>query len=310
MRTWKVAQLTVSLLLIGILITACEGEKPNIHDQRALVVSESILDGPNPVVPGLDKIEEAERSYTTDHLVGHWKFDEGSGTAVSDASNYGNDGVIYGAEWTEGVIGSALEFDGGKYDYVQISTDGGSPPAHLRDLGKGSISLWFNCYHIPLDKGILPMFYYGSHDSCANMFDAANQGLIVEVGHSPVHAQSKYLYFTLWANGCAFPSCCFNSEQIINEREWYHFVAVVGPDYNTGFLNGVEMVGRHYNFGTAFYSQFFADAVDHGALWIGRGFWDATAVHFDGKIDDVRIYDIPLNSQEVLEIYNEGQTQR
>ena len=43
-------------------------------------------------------------------LAGSWKFDDGKGTVAKDATASGNDGTIYGAEWTKGVSGSALEF--------------------------------------------------------------------------------------------------------------------------------------------------------------------------------------------------------
>ncbi|MBN2133313.1 MAG: LamG domain-containing protein, partial [Sedimentisphaerales bacterium] len=46
-------------------------------------------------------------------LVGHWKFDEGSGTVAADASGNGYDGTAEGdPQWVPGMIGGALEFDG------------------------------------------------------------------------------------------------------------------------------------------------------------------------------------------------------
>jgi len=48
------------------------------------------------------------------NLVGHWTFDEGSGTTAYDSSGNGYDGTINGgAAYTTGVVGSgALEFNG------------------------------------------------------------------------------------------------------------------------------------------------------------------------------------------------------
>lgn len=164
--------------------------------------------------------------------------------------------------------------------------------------------------YIPTDHGIAPIFYYGSRDPCDNFFDAANQGLIIEVGHSPIHYGSKRIYFTIWANGCTYPSFCFDSNDPLTEGEWYHFVAVVGPDFNTGYLNGLEMTNRRYNFGNSHYSQFFEDAVEDEVMWFGRGYWDArndpSPIYFDGAIDDIRIFSKPLSSEEILAIYNEG----
>ena len=49
-------------------------------------------------------------------LVGHWKFDDGSGTVAVDSSGNGNDGVFVGdPQWVPGKLGGALEFNGDDY---------------------------------------------------------------------------------------------------------------------------------------------------------------------------------------------------
>ena len=46
-------------------------------------------------------------------LVGHWPFDEGSGTTAFDNTGNGNDGIFNGdPQWVAGQIGGALELDG------------------------------------------------------------------------------------------------------------------------------------------------------------------------------------------------------
>ncbi len=47
-----------------------------------------------------------------DHLLGHWKLNEGTGTVASDSSGKGNHGTIVGATWTSGVKQGGLSFDG------------------------------------------------------------------------------------------------------------------------------------------------------------------------------------------------------
>jgi hypothetical protein len=241
------------------------------------------------------------------NLFAHWKFDETDGNIAYDSSGNGYHGTVNGAQWTSGKDGGALEFDGSN-DYVQITENTSEFNSYLETVGKGSISLWFKCDYIPTEHGITPLFYYGDFSPCTNMFDAANRGLIIEIGHSPVHHGSKWLYFTIFANGCTLPSFCYNSETEIQVGKWYHFVAVVGEDYNTGYLNGEEMTERHYNFGNSQYSEFFEDAVSHEVAWIGKGYWDAKndptpTVYYDGKIDDVRLYNKPLSAEEVLDLY-------
>ena len=71
--------------------------------------------------------------------VGHWRFDEGSGTVAVDSSGKGNDGTILGnAAWVTGRIGSALDFDGSD-DIVILDDD---PSLDIEDAL--TICLWVN----------------------------------------------------------------------------------------------------------------------------------------------------------------------
>ena len=52
-----------------------------------------------------------------DNLVLNYPMDEGNGDTVYDKSGNGNNGDIYGAHWTNGISGNALEFDS-ENDYI------------------------------------------------------------------------------------------------------------------------------------------------------------------------------------------------
>jgi hypothetical protein len=239
-------------------------------------------------------------------LVAYWSFDENTGDTLFDESGMGNHGTNYGAQRIPGIKGNVLLFDGFN-DYARIPENAAPPPAHLAELCTGSISIWFKANHIPIDFGIAPLFYYGAAGMC-DFFDAANQGMIIELGHTPIHFGSERLYFTIWKKGCRLPSFCFDSRNAITTGEWHHFVAVVGEDYNTGYLDGVEMTNRRYNFGNSLSSQFFEDAVVHEKLWLGKGYWDRTEQYFDGALDELRIYDRPLSSAEVMQLFSDTAT--
>ena len=73
-------------------------------------------------------------------LVGHWTFDEGSGTVAADSSGNGNDGTVMGdAAWVAGQMGgSALNFD--DIDDIVIIGDDSS----LDTEDSMTISLWVN----------------------------------------------------------------------------------------------------------------------------------------------------------------------
>jgi hypothetical protein len=239
--------------------------------------------------------------YGQGSLVGHWNFDNIRGDTIFDQSGFNNHGMNQGAEVVEGIHGSALHFNG-EDAFAEITGDGNTPPEILSELGKGSISIWFKVEHIPTEYGIAPLFYYGMKGKC-DFFDAANKGLILELGHSPIFPGNEHLFFTIWKNGCTYPSFCYDTGFPVSENEWHHFVAVVGEDYNTGYLDGKELDNRRYNFGNSSYSQFFADVLAHEKLWLGKGHWDRTTQYFKGIIDELRIYSKPLSDQEVKALY-------
>ncbi len=78
-------------------------------------------------------------------LVGHWKFDEGSGTVAVDSSGNGNDGAFTGEpQYVAGQLGTALQFDGD--DWV----DCGDALDLTNEL---SIACWVNPSGLSGDKG-------------------------------------------------------------------------------------------------------------------------------------------------------------
>lgn len=234
-------------------------------------------------------------------LVAHWSFDELNGEVFMDHAALENSGVNQGGVAIEGMKGKALYLDG-MNDYAVIRSREARPPSALENLGEGTIAFWFRVDRIPLSHGIAPLFYYGNTTAC-DFFDAANEGLIIEVGHSPVHFRSERLYFTMWKNGCTYPSFCFDSSEPISTGAWHHVAVVVSENANTGYLDGREMVHRNYNFGNASYSQFFEDAMKHETLWFGKGHWDRTEQYLEGAMDEVMIFDRPLNAGEVQALY-------
>jgi hypothetical protein len=275
-----------------------------------IVVMASILiftgcsqDNSDNIVNGRSVEEGSLAPDSSTGLFAHWSFLDDSETQLIDSSAYTLDGVIHGATRTVEDGHVALKFDG-EDDYVKMEAMKGENLRHISKLGDGSISVWFKLNSLPQGKRIYPIFYYGSSGPC-DFFDAANKGLIIEIGHHPVQYNSMRLYFTLWANGCTYHSFCYDSNHAMELGKWYHFVAVVGEDYNTGYLNGEEMTDRRYNFNDERASQFFENAVAHEALWLGRGYWDSTMNYFDGFIGDVRIYADALSLKQVKELYLE-----
>ncbi len=246
-------------------------------------------------------LSSCSKEQNNQNIVGHWSLD---GNA-KDQSSYESHGTVYGdPQLVAGAIeGKAFDFNGD--DYIEISVEGKNP-TQLKELSVGSISLWFKARSWDIQTSILPILYYGKADPCPDAFDGTNEGMLIEVGHGGIFP-SKNLFFTMYDKSCFKPTMCFDSNDgigIIEPDRWYHFIAVVGEDYNTGYLNGQELSNRRYNFHSDSASIFFNDFLSHDKMWIGKGFWKSKEVYFDGLIDDVRIYNKPLNLKDAQELYS------
>jgi hypothetical protein len=200
-------------------------------------------------------------------------------------------GVNRGAAWEDG----ALRFDGTD-DYVDVRLH-----RKLADLRTGSISVWFKANSAKWGECIQPIFYYGSA-----IGGERASGLIIELGHFWPDRKTTALYFTIMGSPGQRPTFCFDSVVDLELGTWHHFVAVMGEDFNTGYMDGVEMTGRNYNFGTATDNEFFADVVAPAACTIGKGwYWIyGTPCFFDGSIGETRIYSRPLEASDVQALYN------
>lgn len=238
-------------------------------------------------------------------VVVDWSFNQSSGTVAIDSGPNQIDGPLTGTTaWAAGLGQNAVDVTGdGFVDFTQS----GSPqvPTVISQLAQGSIGVRFFVDAFPADAAtqpILPIFWMGRDFGGAGQF-----GLTIEIGHAPPYTSTsnRHLYFTVM-NGSA-PVQCFNTVEEIGAGAWYSFVGSVDATGNTGYLNGVEMTNRHYNFGDATTTSFFS-AVTHpsSALWVGKGFLgdDTGAMHFNGLIQNLQIFDQPLTPAEVARLYS------
>ena len=226
-------------------------------------------------------------------LVAYWSFDEVRGRIVVDERGAAN-GVIQGRVYRiAGIRREALLFNGS--GYVRFSRDTASLLGSLRE---GSISLWFKYEEPPNEQKVLPIFYLGKASEAGedNMF-------IIEIGHA--RPGNRKLYVT-WVIG-GRPALCFDTGFNLQPGKWYHLVVVVGGEGNTAYLNGEELVNRHYNFGGPEQKLFLADIPAKESVAIGYGKTASSITpHFlkyYGAIDEIRIYSKPLTSQEVRQLY-------
>ena len=240
---------------------------------------------PAPAVPphALDRMDR--------DLVACWNLGEPTpGNQVLNRAGGPLHGVRYGAEWED----DALKFDGTD-DYVGLR-----PHRKLASLATGSISVWFNAHSAKWGECIQPIFYFGSGKGGS---DAS--ALIIELGHFWPDRKTTALYFTIMGDPGQKPTFCYDSRVDLELNTWHHFVAVMGEDFNTGYLDGVELTDRNYNFGGPTDNEFFADVVGPAHCTIGKGwFWIyPEPCYFDGAIGEVRVYSRPLDTGDVQRLY-------
>jgi len=224
----------------------------------------------------------------------YWSFNETSGTIAHDSGTAGLDGTLQGgATFAPGIAGNGVQLDGTN-GYVNMSTSGLS---QVGSLGQGTISTWFKFDRTTKDNDILPVFYLGD-----GLGGAGHSAALLEIGH--FDAGNTKAFFTIIADDMHLPQC-FDSGVNLEPGKWYNFVAVVGPNGNTGFLNGKEMTDRHYNFGDASTTYFLKDVADQRVLWLGRGLLgrNTTEQYFDGAIDEVQVSDTPWTAAQAADYY-------
>jgi len=230
-------------------------------------------------------------------LIASWSFDNDLNNIILDNSDNKITGMGYSITFEKGIVGQAAVFNGTDSRILFPSLNS-QPPLVISNLQVGSIALWFK--YKSLGAQILPILYFGESQT-----GTTHNSLIIEIGHGGgTNFSNKRLYFTIVNQGF-----CFDSSINLIENKWYHFVAVVGEDGNTGYLNSIEMTERKYNLGSnKSFSDFFYDVPVKKLLSLGYGRYgqEDPFYTFNGSIDEVRIYDRPLNSNEIKELYEQG----
>ena len=212
--------------------------------------------------------------YASDiNLVAHWKLD---GEAI-DSSGNGFDGTVYGnPNWVaEGMDGVSILLDG-LGDYVEVSGYTG-----ISGGGSRTCSAWIKT-------------------------TAAEPGLIISWGYSA--AGQKWM-FRVESDGSlgvgVWDGYIKTTNQFVNDGNWHHVAAVLADDGSPDvteiqlYIDGVQEMSPYIS-----NSRAIATA-DSQNVVIGARL-DAEGIsytgHFEGSIDDVRIYDAALNAEEIVEI--------
>jgi hypothetical protein len=203
-------------------------------------------------------------------LVTHWKLDDGSGTTAFDSSGNGHDGTLVGdPKWVPGKVGGALEFDGnGDYVELENNTD----------------------FDIPVNITVTCWIKVGQ-------FDKTWQAIVTNGdGSWRVHRSSSTNNIA-WGTSGLSPTDLTGTTDV-STGEWFHIAAV---------YNGTQKL--LYIDGNLDASSDSTGNINNSTYGVNIGENDqATGRHFDGLIDDVRIYRRALNDTEILGVMAGGGT--
>ncbi|MHC4758672.1 MAG: LamG-like jellyroll fold domain-containing protein [Planctomycetota bacterium] len=232
-------------------------------------------------------------SFTTGGMIAHWKFDETSGRLASDSAG-AHDGILHGEPaWTsDGKIGGALEFDG-KDSHVDIDVPG--------QMEQMTIAMWLKYDTVEGESPSEP-------DSFRFLI---SRNHYIDTGS--VHLNLSSVHFNLVnIEDSVFVDFNvnvmmqeFQSESSLEAGRWYHVAATYDNPNQTAkiYINGqVDSISTNDTGAPALIGE--AAIGD----WLDP-FYE-TDRHFDGVLDDVRIYDSVLSAEDIAELYkNTGTAQ-
>ncbi|MCF8269454.1 MAG: LamG domain-containing protein, partial [Crocinitomicaceae bacterium] len=211
----------------------------------------------------------------TNGLVGFWPF---CGNA-NDLSGNANNGTVNGATLTTdrfGVANQAYSFDGVN-DYVMVGNSN-----NLNSISSVSVSGWLNAAQLGGVRGLVSKWNQNGNP-CYN-FSTSVDGM----NNNFVGATSQY------------PSTVLVSSNSLSVSNWFYFTFT--HDQNVGgkiYLNGA-LVGTNNTTGSICQS---ATDLYFGAQWNVSSLWR----FFNGKLDDIAIYNRAITQQEITQLYQQGQ---
>jgi hypothetical protein len=251
----------------GAWVSAFLGNIDHVYIWDRIVAPEEIAE--------LANVLDPDTGHPRPALVGHWKFDETSGTTTADVAPYNMHGTLQpGASWvTDPERGNVLHLDGGPNGHVTVSS------RIVDATGSFTIAVWVNATSL------------------------ADSGLVVT---GPGSYGSSYK-LALWDSGlwgfardsqdAASTGSVVYSDGVAEFGVWTHLVAMYDAPADRIFLyvNGVRQGAEG--------GEVFSTPWQPGNMRLGTGMYNG-AVHpyhsVLGRYDDLRAYAGTMSPQDVF----------
>lgn len=229
--------------------------------------------------------------------VGYWPMDENSGTSTvydrsGNSTNLTMLGTMTADDWVPGKFGSALDFDGSNDFLDSVSFD-----PNTLDMGTNNItvSAWVWRDTATTVDGILSKRNTGYGTTC---------GTATDTGYSFVIWNTNELSFSLCdgTNGWEM----YSSPGVVGTGVWRHVAAVVDRTNISSsqlYVDGVAVSNTKINDGSN--PPPTGSISNSTSLSIGIP-TDGGSDNFDGRIDEVRVYNYARTPQQIIEDMNGG----
>ena len=213
-----------------------------------------------------------------------YTFDDGSGTTLTDSSGNGKNGTINEAVWASGKNGSGLKFDGVN-DYVSVP---------LMNNDEISIAAWF--YKDSKDTTYADAIFGGWR---WNSDSQLHEGFDLRFYQK---SPDTINFIVVTQDNSGYRTTKTAQKNLGNSvGSWYHVVGTYNK--TTGeqklYVNGQLVNTQNHTAGNTVVPYTMNANMRIGHSRVNNGY-------FNGTIDDMRIYNKPLSSQEVQGLYNNG----
>ena len=206
--------------------------------------------------------------------VGMWLFDEGKGDVVKDSSDNGNDGKIDGATWVNGHFGKALSFDGAA-NHVEVPDAPNLNPTKAMSMG---------CW-VYITGNV------GQHrDIISKDGESSERQYLLTASDV-----NKFRAHIWTPDGVA---SYFDGKTSVELNTWYHVIQTYDGSELILYVNGKEDDRRSFPGGIIVTKQ---------PVRIGGGANPGAAAYYTpGTIDEVVIFNVALEAEDVQALMNDG----
>jgi hypothetical protein len=220
-------------------------------------------------------------------LVGYWNFDDGAGTNANDASDQNNDGTLTtmdpNTDWVSGKAGNggALDFDGSD-DYVSVTNE---TNFDFERTDSFSMFVWIN-QDASADNTIV-----------GKMSDTApNTGFEIRTTSDKIRA-------ILRNDNSPANQIIVDSTSAISSSQWYHVgFTYDGSSAASGVIVYIDGVAET----PSVVSDTLSATILHNLNFTIGNRSDGTGAVWNGKIDEVRVYNRALSAAEIRYHYSRG----